>query len=100
MDKNVNVEVYEFLNRHQCEIIKSQGKLIFFVRIPFDELMEFVEIIGRRHFEKSIDVQMFDDHIVFELNDIFDYSGMFFYDYKKCFENYQEFEVEVREREG
>ena len=101
MDKNVNIELYEFLYRHQCEISKVQGSLKFFVRIPFDELTEFVCIVGREYFVTPDDVVMFDDHIVFDLNYFFEYSDMKLSDYRACFENYyKEFEADIREMEG
>jgi len=86
----VNADLYEFLKETACETglfyDYKYKEVKSYVHIYFRNLKEFVEIVGIYHFDEGgLDVKMFEDSIVVELDDIFEDEDNCILDYKnKC----------------
>lgn len=98
MSKNkVDADLYEFLQNHETGLCLDEYKnIVAYVHIRFDDLKDFVEIVGIYPFDEGgADAKMFETTICIDLNLIFEGDGNCILDYKNCFgeddlENYKE----------
>ena len=88
-DKKVNPDLYDFLKEDETGLYASSKEgdreIIAYVHIDFDDLKEFIEIVGANCFNCGLDVQMFETTICIELNSIIEREGDSLIDYEKCF---------------
>ena len=103
--ENVNPELYDFLKENKTGLYSEWRlqEVKAYVHIHFDDLSDFVKIVGRGRFDEcGDDVIMFAETICIEINDIingFDHSLL---DYQDCFDkdSWKEHEEEIiKERE-
>jgi hypothetical protein len=85
---NVDVDLYEFLKNHECHLFRERGEVKAAVMVDFDDLADFVKVVGIGHFDDGgLEVSMFDRYIAIEIIDIIEESfGDEFQAYKNCFD--------------
>ncbi|MBU2701133.1 hypothetical protein Ga0466249_002247 [Sporomusaceae bacterium BoRhaA] len=90
----VDVELYEFLKSHECHFYRDHGEVKAFVIVDFDDLTDFVKVVGTSHFDESgFEVTMRDTYICIDIDDIIDGNGEDLTAYKNCFDvdEYEEY---------
>jgi hypothetical protein len=90
-DKNVNVELYEFLMENETGLFGDRTndyQVTAYVRVRFDDLSNFSKIIGCNRFDDGdMDVKLMDGTVCIDINEIIEGEGHSLVDYKNCFEN-------------
>lgn len=98
-NKLVNPELYSFLMDRETGLYKDYrhgNELIGYVHINFDDLSEFVKIVGYHHFDEGgIEVQIFNNTVCVEINNIIESEGQALIDYigvfpKSDYETYKD----------
>jgi hypothetical protein len=99
-NKQVNPELYDFLNENETGLFREKDTIVAYVHIYFFRLEDFVKIIGVNSFDEGgIDVKMFSDTVCVELNSIIEAFGHDLSSYKKCFSEWNEYESEILKQE-
>lgn len=82
----VKLDLYAFLMKNETGMWVKGNELITYVHVHFEDLAEFVEIVGIRPFDESgLGVRMFEKTVVIELNDILEADGHEILAYRTCF---------------
>ncbi|EQB4340944.1 hypothetical protein ACYJ2U_001663 [Clostridium botulinum] len=103
--KEVDVDLYEFLKNNETTILEDKYGLEVVAFVDFDNLEEFVKIIGTYYFdEKGLEVIMRDSYLCIPIKDHIEGCGHRISSYKNCFENdtWRRFGEEIKklEKEG
>lgn len=85
---SVNPALYDFLKESECKLYTERNQTMACVFVDFDDLQEFVRIVGTHHFDESgIKAVMKEDYLAIELNDFFEELGQSIVDYKAIFDD-------------
>ncbi|MGN7183658.1 hypothetical protein [Cytobacillus kochii] len=92
----VNAELYEFLRERETGLFRRENEVIAYVHVYFFDLDELVKIIGEYHFDEGgMEVQLFNNTIAIDLNNIIEGQGHYLSSYKKCFDDWKDYEKEI-----
>jgi hypothetical protein len=107
MSKEVNSDLFVFLMNHETGLYSTdfdKNKTVFaYVHIEFSDLSDFIEIVGQDYFvEGGMDVQLFANTVVVEINDYIEGFGQYLSAYKKCFSEHtwKDYESQIIEMEA
>ena len=82
----VESDLYDFIKERENHLCRKNNRVEFLLFIDFQDLPEFVKIIGADHFdEDGMEVTMKDSYLCVELTDVIERFGHEVKDYKKCF---------------
>lgn len=103
----VNAELYEFMRERETGLYTEnfkQNKTVYaFVRVEFDELSEFIEMVGQEYFgEGPMDIKLCATDVCIEVNDLIECDGHYLSSYRKCFSDYvwEDYEEKIKEMEA
>ncbi|WP_263708035.1 hypothetical protein [Shouchella tritolerans] len=93
----VNAELYEFLAENETGLYQKGDKVIAYVHVYFFDLDDFVKIVGPHPFDEGgMEVHLFENTAAIELNDIIENEGHYLSSYKKCFDEYGDYEKDIK----
>ncbi|MFB5758952.1 hypothetical protein [Paenibacillus medicaginis] len=82
-----NVQLYDLLKESETGLYKKGDDIIGYVHLCFSEIEEFTKAVGNDWFsEGGVEARLFNDTLCVELNELFEYYGYKFSDYKNCFD--------------
>ncbi|MBZ9622916.1 hypothetical protein G9F71_008620 [Clostridium sp. FP2] len=85
--KEVNADLYEFLNNHEVHIYIVDKKIESQVFIPFYDLEDFVKIAGSGWLDEGgADCKLQDGNICIDIVDLIESDGHLISSYSNCFE--------------
>lgn len=87
MNKEVKADLYDFLQRNETGMFVKKDELFTYVHVHFDDLAEFVEIVGSHPFDEGgLEIRMFERTMAIDLNDIIEGDGHELLAYRACFD--------------
>jgi len=92
----VDSDLYDFLKEHETGTYHYNDNyvscIVCFVRVHFNELKDFVDIVGEDFFTEPPlpECKLLNDHVCIDLNDIITSKNGSISDYKECFENWDD----------
>lgn len=100
--KEVNADLYKFLDDHECHLFKLENQIRAWVCVSFIWLEDFVEIVGTYPFEEGgMEVRMFEDSLSIDLNEIIEGEGHLLSSYQNCFpeDEWEQYKDEILKEE-
>jgi hypothetical protein len=101
--KEVDADLYEFLQEHETTIYKEDNQLVVAVFVYFFELDDFVKAVGKWYFDDGgIEVHMMNKYFCIPITDCIEGYGHNISSYRKCFADdvWIIYEKEILEMEG
>ncbi|WP_342423160.1 hypothetical protein [Paenibacillus sp. FSL E2-0178] len=96
----VDADLYEFLKENETGLYRKNGEVLSYVLVDFDRLSQFVEVVGEGYFDESgVGVVMRNRYLAIELDSFIEGYSHYLSSYKKCFDEWEEYESEVLEME-
>ena len=89
--KEVEADLYEFLRDKEVHIYpENNDEYIMSTWIPFDEIKDFINIVGAGYFadDGGVDVKLQSDGIYIELNDFIEGLDQNISSYSYCIDNW------------
>ena len=84
--KEVNADLYEFLNNHETRMYFSDKTIEVYVFIDFYDIGEFTGIVGSGWFdEEGVECVLKSDYICIDVVDFIEGEGHKLSSYKNCF---------------
>lgn len=85
--KEVNADLYDFLNNHEAHICVINSRIESYVFIPFYDLENFVAMVGYDYLsdDGGVDCKLQDGNICIDVVDLIEYQGHLVSSYGKCF---------------
>ena len=100
--KEVNADLYEFLNNHEISMSFNDKLIEAFVFINFNDIGEFTEIVGSCYFdEEGVECILKADYICIDIAGFIEGDGHKLSSYKNCFkeEDWKRYDKRVLESE-
>lgn len=84
--KEVDADLYEFLQSHETGIGSIQNEIKAWVHVPFDDLQKFVNIVGYTYFVcGGVECRLQEDNVCVDINYFIEGAGHLLSSYKNCF---------------
>lgn len=86
--KEVEADLYEFLQNNETTIYKEGNEIIVAVFVYFRDLEDFAKIVGPDHFDDGgLEVIMKDSYLRIPISDYIEGCGHKVSSYRNCFED-------------